>query len=82
MISEDFIKQCSGRVWHEPIALKLYVPYWMTVTKQIDIKYLRKMTLHDDVWMFFVLPKKTPEKELRDLLSVISPYCTGDYFVL
>lgn len=82
MITEDFINQCCDKIYREPIALKLYVPYWMTVTKQMDINYLRKMTLHDDVWMFFVLPKKTPETELRNLLNVISPYCVGECFIV
>lgn len=82
MISEEFIAECCERVWHAPIAIKLNVPYWMTVARMIDISYRRKMTLLDDEWMFFVLPKKTPEAELRNLLTVISPYCIGDCFVI
>lgn len=82
MISEDFIKACCDKVFREPIAIKLNIPYWMTATKYIPIKYMRMMTLHDPDWLFFVLPKKTSESELREVLTAISPYCMDCYFVV
>lgn len=82
MINEDFIVQCIALNRHQPIALKFQVPYWITVTREINPKFLRLMQLHDTEWMFFALQKKTDEKELRDLLNVIAPYCEGAcYFV-
>lgn len=82
MIPEDFIKACCDKVFNEPIAIKLNVPYWMTATKSMPIKYMRMMTLQDPYWLFFVLPKKTPESELREVLTAISPYCMDCYFVV
>ena len=82
MISLDFINECCDKVHNEPIAIKLEVPFWINATKNMPIEYMRKMTLHDPDWLFFVLPKKTPEKELRELLGALSPYCIDYYFVI
>lgn len=82
MITEEFMRECCARVWREPIAIKLQVPYWITATKSLDRKWIRRMTLLDDEWMFFVLPKKTPEGELRGVLTVLSAFCIGEcYFI-
>lgn len=82
MITEEFINECCARVYREPIAIKLQVPYWMTATKSLDPKWLRKMTLLDIEWMFFVLPKKTPEGELRAVLTILSAYCVGECYMV
>lgn len=82
MITEEFMNECCARVWREPIAIKLQVPYWLTATKSLDRKWIRRMTLLDEEWMFFVLPKKTPEGELRGVLTVLSVYCVGECFMV
>lgn len=82
MISPEFINECCSKVFNEPVAIKLNVPFWLTVTKEMPIKYMRMMTLQDPSWLFFVLPKKTPEKELRELLGTLSPYCIDYYFII
>lgn len=82
MITEEFINECCARVWREPIAIKLQIPYWLTATKSLDRKWIRKMTFLDEEWIFLVLPKKTPEGELRGVLTVLSAFCIGEcYFV-
>lgn len=82
MISSEFINECCDRVYNEPVAIKLNVPFWITATKDMPIPYRRKMTLHDPSWLFFVLPKRTNEKELREVLGNLSPYCIDYYFVI
>lgn len=82
MISEEFINECCTRVWREPIALKLRIPFWLTATKSLNRKWLRRMVLLDEEWMFFVLPKKTNEGELRGVLTVLSAFCVGECYMV
>lgn len=82
MISEEFIRECCARNWREPISLKLHIPFWMNATKSLDRKWIRKMTLLDEEWMFFVLPKKTNEGELRGVLTVLSAFCVGECYMV
>lgn len=82
MITENFVNECCKRIWNEPVAIKLQIPFWISATESIERKWIRRITLLDEEWIFMVLPKKTPEGELRGVLTVLSAFCVGEcYFV-
>lgn len=82
MISLEFINECCDKVYSEPIAIKLQIPFWVTATKGVPVEYLRKMIFQDPGWLFLILPKKTNVKELREVLSALSPFCIDYYYLI